>query len=168
MNTVKLFATIVSICALSLGATGVYAGGEHGEHHHDEKKAAQEKPHDGPGSHEHGGHDDGGHDHGAQSSPTGAPASAAEVSKTIRVTMLDSMRYEFGEFPGIHRNEVVRFVVTNRGKIRHEFSIGNAEEQREHAQMMREMPDMVHRDGNTLSLGRSSRLRKSLSGFQRF
>ncbi len=140
MNTVKTVTAILSIFVLSVGA---YAGGEHGEHEHEEK-SAQEKPHDDSGGHGHGSHE-----HAGQSSPTGAPASAADVSKTIRVTMLDTMRYEFGDFLDIQADEVVRFVVTNKGKVRHEFSIGNAEEQREHAKMMREMPNMVHQDGNT-------------------
>jgi uncharacterized cupredoxin-like copper-binding protein len=42
--------------------------------------------------------------------------------------------------------------VTNAGKIEHEFVIGDAEEQRQHAAMMEEMPDMKHDEGNAVSL----------------
>lgn len=66
--------------------------------------------------------------------------------------MHDSMEYVFEDLLEIRQGEVVRFVVTNEGELLHEFSIGNAEEQKRHAAMMRKMPDMVHQDGNTLSL----------------
>lgn len=34
----------------------------------------------------------------------------------------------------------------------HEFAIGDAEEQRQHVEMMKEMPDMKHAEGNAVSL----------------
>jgi len=49
--------------------------------------------------------------------------------------------------------ETVRFTVTNVGKIRHEFVIGDAAEQREHTKEMAEMPDMAMTDeANGVSL----------------
>lgn len=48
--------------------------------------------------------------------------------------------------------ETFKFVVTNTGKLRHEFMIGDTEEQRQHAEMMKQMPDMVHEDANTLTV----------------
>lgn len=131
----------VSLLAiLFLGVNIAHAGGGH-EHHHDKKTEAKK-------AHQHGKH----HDHGQHKSQVGKPAAVNEADKTIQVIMLDSMQYEFDQELHIHRNEVVRFIVTNKGKITHEFSIGNSEEQRKHAEMMRKMPDMKHEDGNTLSL----------------
>ncbi len=46
----------------------------------------------------------------------------------------------------------MRFIVTNAGQIKHEFAIGDAEEQRQHAEMMNKMPDMKHDEGNALTL----------------
>ena len=69
---------------------------------------------------------DGHHDHGQHKSPVGTLASASEANKTIRVTMLDSMKYEFREILDIHCGDIVRFIVTNKRKIAHEFSIGNS------------------------------------------
>jgi uncharacterized cupredoxin-like copper-binding protein len=45
-------------------------------------------------------------------------------------------------------------------EIRAEFSIGNAEDQVKHANMMQKMPDMKHSDPNTVSLapGESAKL----------
>ena len=63
------------------------------------------------------------------------------------------MRFVFSpEFEDLHDGEVIRFNVRNDGKILHEFSIGNAAEQMEHAKMMRDMPNMKHEDPNTVSL----------------
>ncbi len=96
----------------------------------------------------------GSHDHhaGGHESEAGSPAPAQQADKTILVDMHDTMKYVFFDDVEIRVGEVVRFVVTNKGTLQHEFSIGNAEEQKKHAEMMRENPNMVHEDGNTLSL----------------
>lgn len=119
----------------------VVAGGEH-KHHHD---AGHDQKH---------GHDKGhGHDHGKHGvSKVGAPAPADKASKTINVAMSDNMRFAFDQPLEIRHGEIVRFVVSNQGKIRHEFSISNAEEQKAHVAMMKEMPDMKHEDGNTITV----------------
>ena len=46
----------------------------------------------------------------------------------------------------------MKFVITNEGKISHEFSIGDENEQKAHREMMRTMPSMVHEDGNTVTI----------------
>lgn len=116
------------------------AVGEQGDHHQGATAAGAKRPPNGHGN------------QGHPASQVGVPAIASEASNTLRVAMLDSMKFEFSEFLDIHRGDVVRFLVSNTGKIRHGFFIGNAEEQRKHAKIMREMPDMVHEGGNTLSL----------------
>lgn len=135
-------ALIFNLLAMILLTTNIARAEGNHEHEHHPKKIVTEK------SHHHSGH----HDHGQHKNPVGKPAKANEADKTIHVDMLDSMTYVFDKKLHIHRNEVIRFTVTNKGKITHEFSIGNAEEQRQHAEMMRKMPDMKHKDGNTLSL----------------
>jgi uncharacterized cupredoxin-like copper-binding protein len=82
----------------------------------------------------------------------GAPAKG-KPDRVYQVSMRDTMRFVFSpEFERLHESDVIRFEVRNDGKIRHEFSIGNAEEQKKHAEMMRKMPDMQHEDPNTVSL----------------
>ncbi len=67
--------------------------------------------------------------------------------------MLDSMRFVFDpELESLVAGEVVEFIVRNDGRIRHEFSVGNAEEQARHAEMMRKMPNMKHADPNAVTL----------------
>ena len=81
--------------------------------------------------------------------------------RRILVSMRDTMRFAFEpELNSLRHSETIEFVVTNDGAIQHEFSIGNAEDQVKHAEMMRKMPDMVHQDPNTVSLasGETARL----------
>ncbi len=99
-----------------------------------------------------GGTDDHGHGHGHADFAVGEPT-ADKPDRVFEVSMLDTMRFVFRpEFDDLHDGEVIRFDVRNDGKILHEFSIGNAAEQKKHAKMMREMPNMKHEDPNTVSL----------------
>ncbi len=102
-------------------------------------------------------HDSMPHSHGGQGehhgNSAGTPVPPAPfVDQTIRVTLHDSMQIKYSEPVNIKAGNVVKFVVTNQGKVRHEFSISNAEEQKEHVAMMRAMPNMKHDDGTTISL----------------
>ncbi|MFT5397819.1 MAG: putative cupredoxin-like copper-binding protein [Planctomycetota bacterium] len=76
-----------------------------------------------------------------------------KADRSIAVSMSDSMRFNFAPDLGelIH-GETIEFKVRNDGNVQHEFSIGNAEDQRKHAKMMAMMPDMDHKDPNTVSL----------------
>ena len=95
----------------------------------------------------------GDHSHGAADFAVGEPARGKQPDRVIEVSMRDSMEFVFDpEFHTLHAGEVVRFDVRNDGQIVHEFSIGNAEEQKKHAEMMRKMPNMKHEDPNTVSL----------------
>ena len=99
-------------------------------------------------------------DHGEAKYSVGEPANG-EPDRIFEVAMGDDMRYFFTpEFDDLHDGEVIQFNVKNNGVIKHEFSIGNAEDQVKHAEMMRKMPDMDHEDPNTVSLtaGKTARL----------
>ena len=91
------------------------------------------------------------HNH-AQTSMVGKPAPASKVTKTVFVSSLDSMQYVFDKPVEIKQGDVIRFVVTNKGAVDHEFSIGNDKEHAMHREMMKQMPNMVHQDGTTISL----------------
>ena len=84
-------------------------------------------------------------------SPAGAPGKAGNVSRTIKVKMLDSMRFEPSSFK-VKSGETVRFVVSNAGQLRHEFGIGTTEEQKVHAEMMLADPEMKHEDGGVITV----------------
>ena len=94
---------------------------------------------------------DTGHDHGDLKITFGSPGTEARVTKTINVEANDGMRFVFDR-ADIKRGDVVKFVIRNTGKTRHEFSIGDTRYQRAHAAMMKQMPGMVHDSPNMVTL----------------
>ena len=136
---------------ISVGVVSILAGCannaaktmDHSSHHKAEKTAMK---HD-----DHGGHDKHSDGHHAESA-VGKPAQGMAVTKTYQVDTLDSMKFVFNQKPDLSPGDVVKFVVTNKGRIPHEFSIGNAAEQAKHNEMMKKMPDMKHEDGNTVTV----------------
>lgn len=100
---------------------------------------------------EHSAHNHAAHNHNAMST-VGKPVDVSKANKTIKVDLLDSMRFEFNNTMSIKEGDIVRFVVTNKGEIDHEFSIGSEKEQKAHLEMMKQMPNMVHSDGSTITV----------------
>lgn len=89
----------------------------------------------------------GGHDE----SPIGEPGIASKASRTIQVDAADSMRFT-PALVTVKRGETVRFVVTNSGKVPHEFSLGTEKELNEHYEEMKKFPGMEHDEANKISL----------------
>ena len=83
--------------------------------------------------------------------PFGRPGTPSAATRTIAVSMSDAMRFDPAEIR-VRRGETVRIVVSNAGKLRHEFVLGTMEELREHAEMMRKMPGMVHHEAHMASV----------------
>lgn len=81
----------------------------------------------------------------------GAPADAADATRSIAVEALDTMAFE-PERGEVAAGETVTFVVTNVGEAVHELTLGDAEEQRAHAEQMAEMGSMPHDEPNSISL----------------
>ncbi|MGH8537339.1 MAG: cupredoxin domain-containing protein [Gammaproteobacteria bacterium] len=96
----------------------------------------------------HGHHDSA---HGAGNRAVGQPGHPDRVDRSIAVITSDAMRYDPPEIT-VRSGEIIRFEVKNDGKLRHEFMIGDATEQRTHSEMMKRDPGMVHNDPNTLTL----------------
>jgi uncharacterized cupredoxin-like copper-binding protein len=48
----------------------------------------------------------------------------------------------------IRRGERVKFMLRNNGELDHEFVLANTAENREHAEAMKQHPDMAHADAN--------------------
>ncbi|WP_064607593.1 copper-resistant cuproprotein CopI [Photobacterium sp. J15] len=86
-------------------------------------------------------------------SAVGMPAKGAKPDKVVHVILSDDMKITFKKELNIEPNDVVQFVVMNTGKIDHEFSIGSAEEQLKHREMMRNMPaGHAHDSGSTVTV----------------
>lgn len=92
------------------------------------------------------------HQHGQKAGAVGMPAMASAATKTIYLTTENNMRFKFAKKLELQQGDIVKFVITNNDKIPHEFSIGDEAEQIAHRKMMMKMPNMVHNDGNTVTL----------------
>jgi len=75
--------------------------------------------------------------------PWGMQGDPKRATRTVRVTLLDAMRFEPARFE-FRRGETVTFVVHNAGKLMHEFVIGTEAELVRHAEAMRKHPGMEH------------------------
>lgn len=101
----------------------------------------------------------GGHGHGHGTSAIGEAGKASEVTRTIQVDMLDSMRFSPASF-AVKRGETIRFAVRNTGRLKHEFVLGTQRDLDEHYEVMKKFPEMEHAEDNMLSLapGKSGEL----------
>lgn len=111
----------------------------------------------------HGGHDMGamhgnmaGMHQGEHNSAAGQAGDPAKVSRTIEVTMDDTMRFSPSQI-SVKEGETIRFFVKNVGKTQHEMVIGTTDELKEHAEMMRKMPSMQHAEPNMVTLAPGKR-----------
>ena len=77
-----------------------------------------------------------------EASAYGHPGDASKVSRTIKIDMKE---YEFS-IPtlSVNKDETIRFVITNVGKMKHEMTIGSEEEQLAHRKEMEAMANMHH------------------------
>ena len=75
--------------------------------------------------------------HGA--SDAGKPGKASKVSRTVKVTMYDNY-YEPANIK-VKEGETVKFIITNKGELVHEFNIGTAQMLIDHAPEMQMMVD---------------------------
>jgi uncharacterized cupredoxin-like copper-binding protein len=83
--------------------------------------------------------------------PFGQPGSAKNVTRTVEITLTDAMRFIPSTLT-FKRGDTVRLHISNAGKLTHEFVLGTKEEIAEHAEMMRQMPDMVHSDASAVRI----------------
>jgi uncharacterized cupredoxin-like copper-binding protein len=75
--------------------------------------------------------------------PWGIAGDPKSVSRTIVVSMHDTMRFK-PDAIDVRQGETIRFVVRNDGKILHELVIGTKEENDKHAELMLKFPNMEH------------------------
>lgn len=103
-----------------------------------------------------------GHDHGAHmaamahADAAGRPGDPAQVSRTIAITLNDTMHLTPSQIE-VQAGETIRFFLRNAGKATHELVIGTRDALRAHAEMMRSMPDMKHAEPNMISLAPGQR-----------
>ena len=91
----------------------------------------------------------GDHKHGGTATD-GAPGKPNEVARTVRVEAKDTV-FNVKQIQ-VRAGETVKFVISNKGELPHEFAIASAPEHEEHRKMMQQMPDMVHDEPNAVTL----------------
>ena len=114
--------------------------GDTGGHGHmgGEMKEGMHGGHHGEGHGAHGGH------HGG--SLAGKPGQENDVDRVINVEANDAMRFVHKPF-NIKNGETIKFVISNKGAVPHEFAIGTKDEHMEHGKMMMNNPNMHHGPG---------------------
>ena len=80
------------------------------------------------------------------------PADADEAARRVEVTTPDAMTFEPSRI-NASAGETLTFVVTNAGQAVHEFTLGDAAMQQEHARAMAHIPaGMAHATPNSITL----------------
>jgi uncharacterized cupredoxin-like copper-binding protein len=91
------------------------------------------------------------HPGGHGNSSIGKPGKAVNVTRTVTISMYDSMRYKPAHI-SVKQGETIRFRVLNSGKIKHELVLGNEKDLMEHYEIMKKNPEMEHDDENMITL----------------
>ena len=81
----------------------------------------------------------------------GKPGDPKKVSRNVEITMSDAMRFSPASV-SVKRNETIRFVLKNEGKLKHEMVLGTIRELKAHAALMLKFPGMEHADPNQASV----------------
>ena len=84
-------------------------------------------------------------------SALGKPGDAKKISRTVAITMSDSMRFSPASVSA-KKGETIRFMLKNEGKLKHEMVLGTIAELKEHAALMVKFPQMEHADPNQASV----------------
>jgi uncharacterized cupredoxin-like copper-binding protein len=75
----------------------------------------------------------------------GVEGNAKMADRTIPITMDDTMHYSRRDIR-VRQGETVTFVISNKGRLLHEFVIGTEDALQNHAELMRKNPDMEHEE----------------------
>lgn len=86
----------------------------------------------------------------AETFPFGHPGKPGQVDRVIKVTAMD-FKYEPASIT-VKAGKTIKFVVTNKGVVDHEFVLGTVEEQKEHDKEMAEHPNMKMDDPNGIAI----------------
>jgi uncharacterized cupredoxin-like copper-binding protein len=97
---------------------------------------------------------------GMSSDAAGKPGKKSAASRTINVTMHDNY-YEPAEIE-VKAGETVRFVVTNKGQLVHEFNIGTMKMLTEHAAEMQMMVDHGVLEADRINWDAAKAMQKSM------
>ena len=92
--------------------------------------------------------------HDAEHFSAGQPGNPKKPARTVTVIMTDSdgtMRFSPDRL-NVKKGEQVRFVIQNKGVLKHEFTLASVEDNNKHAALMQKYPGMEHDDPNAKSV----------------
>jgi uncharacterized cupredoxin-like copper-binding protein len=119
MNDKQLLRRLGAALAIALASTASWA---HGEDKHADRAFDASK---------------------VEETPFGREGDPKKVNRTIRVDMVDAMRFKPSAIT-VKRGETVRFTAANKGRVLHEMVLGTPDELQKHADLMRKFPEMEH------------------------
>lgn len=79
----------------------------------------------------------------AEETAFGRAADPKKAKRVVKVEMSDQMRFVPAEIK-VKRDEIVRFIPTNKGHVAHEMVLGTMDDLKKHAELMRKFPEMEH------------------------
>jgi uncharacterized cupredoxin-like copper-binding protein len=88
--------------------------------------------------------------HDAEHFSAGEPGNPKKFARIVTVVMTDddgAMRYSPDRL-AVKKGEQVRFIIQNKGVLRHEFTLASVQDNNKHAEIMKKYPDMEHDDPN--------------------
>lgn len=88
--------------------------------------------------------------HDAEHFSAGVPGNAKKPARVVTVVMTDSdgaMKFAPDRLE-VKKGEQVRFVIQNKGVLKHEFTLASVKDNDKHAETMKKFPDMEHDDPN--------------------
>lgn len=92
--------------------------------------------------------------HDAEHFSAGQPGDPKKPARIVTVIMSDgdgTMRYSLDRLD-VKKGEQIRFVIQNKGELKHEFTLASVEDNNKHAALMQKYPDMEHDDPNAKSV----------------
>lgn len=93
-------------------------------------------------------------DAGHQHFSAGQPGDPKKPFRVVEVTMHEGdgkMGYS-PENLTVKRGEQIKFIITNRGELKHEFILASETDNLKHAELMKKYPEMEHDDPNGKSM----------------
>ena len=93
------------------------------------------------------------HAHQPQAGLGGREGGGGSPLTPSRTIALEAKEMTFGvQKIQVKPGEIIRFVVTNKGEVQHEFSLGSQEEHLQMRSMMLQMPNMVHNSDTVITI----------------
>ena len=92
--------------------------------------------------------------HEAEHFSAGEPGNPKKPARTVTVIMRegDGTMQFVPERVDVKKGDQIRFIIQNKGVLKHEFTLASIEDNNKHAEIMKKYPDMEHDDPNAKSV----------------